>query len=76
MFGQKRYRFSLSITKEQLLAVYKGAIQRVRIRAYDGTVLELDANRLKMFTTIEGIYGEFELVTTMENKFVELRQLS
>ena len=56
MFGQKRYRFSLSITKEQLLAVYKGAIQRVRIRAYDGTVLELDANRLKMFTTNEGIF--------------------
>ena len=49
---------------------------RGRIRAYDGTVLELDANRLKMFTTNEGIYGEFELVTTMENKFVELRQLS
>ena len=70
-----RYRFNISMSKEMLLDVYKGAIQRVRVRTYEGLVLDLDANHLKNFTTKDGIHGEFELVTTADNQFVKIIQL-
>ncbi len=76
MYGNNHYRFSLSISKDTLLNIYKGAYQRVRVRTYEGLVLDIDANHLKNFTTQDGIHGEFELITTKDNKFVKIVQLS
>lgn len=75
MYGQNHYRFSLSMSKETLLSLYKGAFQRVRVRTFEGLVLDIDANHLKQFTTEDGIHGTFELITTSSNKFVKLIQV-
>ena len=75
MFGNNTYKFSLSLDKESLLAIYKGTIQRVRVQTYEGLVIDLDANHLKRFTTENGISGFFELVTTKDNKFVKIRKI-
>lgn len=75
MYGQNHYRFSLSMSKETLLSLYKGAFQRVRVRTFEGLVLDIDANHLKQFTTENGIHGTFELITTSSNKFVKLIQV-
>ncbi|MBQ9220680.1 MAG: DUF2835 family protein [Succinivibrio dextrinosolvens] len=75
MFGENRYRFSLSMSKQTLLSLYKGAFQRVRVRTFEGLVIDIDANHLKNFTTEDGIHGIFELVTTSSNKFVKLIQI-
>ncbi|MCR5085432.1 MAG: DUF2835 family protein [Succinivibrionaceae bacterium] len=76
MFGPLKYRFSIHITKEQLLSIYAGAIQSVRVRTDSGLVLELAANHLKSFTTNEGISGTFELeIDRRTHKFISLRQL-
>lgn len=75
MYGYKHYQFSLAITKEQLLQVYKGNIHRFRVKTVQNLVLDIDANHLKKFTTQDGIYGNFELLTTQDNKFVEIKKL-
>ena len=75
MFGENRYRFSLSMSNQTLLSLYKGAFQRVRVRTFEGLVIDIDANHLKKFTTEDGIHGIFELVTTSSNKFVKLIQI-
>lgn len=75
MYGYKHYIFSLSVDKDALLAVYKGAIKRIRVRTTEGMVLDIDADHLKQFTTQSGIYGRFDLTTTKENKFVEIKRL-
>ena len=75
MFGENRYRFSLSMSKQTLLSLYKGAFQRVRVRTFEGLVIDIDANHLKNFTTEDGIHGIFELVTTSSIKFVKLIQI-
>ncbi len=75
MFGQRKFRFGLSISQEQLLAVYSGAIRRFRIRTDEGLVLDIDAEHLKKFTTQSGIYGRFQLTVTSDNKFVSLDRI-
>jgi hypothetical protein len=75
MYGENRYRFSLSMSKETLLSLYKGAFQRVRVRTFEGLVIDIDANHLKKFTTEDGIHGTFELVTTSSNKFLKMIQI-
>ena len=75
MFGYKYYRFSLALSKDDLLSIYQGVIKKVRVRTDKGLVLELDANHLKKFTTQEGISGNFELATTQDNKFVEIKKI-
>ncbi len=70
-----QYRFSIAVNKDTLLAIYQGAIKRVRVRTYEGLVLDIDANHLKNFTTNDGIYGEFELLTSDENKFIKIRKI-
>ena len=75
MFGYKSYRFSMAVTKEQLLNVYSGAVKRYRVRSVEGLVLDIDAKHLRQFTTEDGIYGLFELTTTADNKFLKITKI-
>lgn len=75
MFGYKSYRFSMAVTKEQLLNVYSGVIKRFRVRSEEGLVLDIDAKHLRQFTTEDGIYGIFELTTTSDNKFLKITKI-
>lgn len=75
MYGYRHYRFSMQLGRDELLAVYGGAIRRIRVRTDEGLVLDIDAEHLKRFTTNDGISGYFELTVTPENKFVSLEKL-
>lgn len=75
MFGYKSYRFSMAVTKDQLLNVYSGAVKRFRVRSVEGLVLDIDAKHLRQFTTEDGIYGLFELTTTADNKFLKITKI-
>ena len=75
MYEQHRYRFNVSIDKDTLLAIYKGVIQRVRVRTFEGLIVDIDANHLKKYTTEDGIRGTFELVTSEDNRFIKLLKL-
>lgn len=76
MYGYRYYKFSINISREQLLDVYSGAIRRFRVRTDEGLVLDLDAEHFKKFTTEDGIRGRFQLTTTQDNKFVSLEEIS
>lgn len=76
MYGYRYYKFSLSISSEQLLDVYSGSIRRIRVRTDEGLVLDIDADHLRKFTTRSGISGRFQLTTTQDNKFVSLEEIS
>ena len=75
MFGHIFYRFWINIGAEELLMIYSGKIKRVRVITDEGLVLDIDAERLKQYTTRSGISGYFQLTTTRENKFVSLDKI-
>lgn len=76
MFGHVFYRFSINIGAQELLKIYSGQVKRVRVTTDNGLVLDIDAERLKYFTTRSGIKGYFQLTTTRENKFVSLEKIN
>lgn len=76
MFGHVFYRFSINIGAQELLKIYSGQVKRVRVTTDNGLVLDIDAERLKQFTTRSGIKGYFQLTTTRENKFVSLEKIN
>ncbi len=55
------YRFSLSISKDEYLAHYSGAIHSVIVTANDGRRIQFPAIKLRPFVTHTGIVGEFVL---------------
>ncbi|MBQ9275604.1 MAG: DUF2835 domain-containing protein [Succinivibrio sp.] len=75
MYGYSNFYFSISMSKEQLLAVYSGSIRRVRVRTESGMVLDIDAEHLKNFTTMDGIHGRFKLTVDSRNRFVSLNKI-
>ncbi len=76
MYGYRYYRFSIGISREQMLDVYAGAIRRFRVRTDEGLVLDIDAEHFRKFTTEDGISGRFQLTTTQDNQFVSLEEIS
>lgn len=74
MYGYKYYHFSLNISADELKRVYAGFAHKLVVRTDEGIVLELDANHLRSFTTIQGIKGRFVLCTSSANKFVSLKK--
>ncbi len=75
MYGFQYYTFSLNIGADELLRVYQGQVRRLRVRCFEGLVVDLDATHLKQFTTSSGIAGTFRLVTDADHRFVRLERI-
>ncbi len=69
-------RFSLQLTADQYLQVYRGTAKRVSAIASDGRRIEFPAQNIQKFLTHDGISGKFEMELTAENKFVAIRKIS
>ncbi len=76
MFGTKVFHFRVSIPKEELMRVYTGSAQVLVVRTEEGPSIQLDANHLRAFTTMQGIHGRFKLTVNSKNKFLSLKQVS
>lgn len=63
------------LSREELLGVYRGDYKRVRVRCFNGLVVDIDADHLRQFTTEEGISGYFKLVTTSTNRYISLDKI-
>ncbi|HAH70392.1 MAG TPA: DUF2835 domain-containing protein [Succinivibrionaceae bacterium] len=74
MYGYRYYYFSLNISEDMLLEVYRGSVKRLRVRTEEGLVVDLDAAHLKKFTDEHGVHGRFRLTVTCENSFVSLER--
>lgn len=76
MLKKQLLRFSLQLTADQYLRVYRGTAKRVSVIANDGRRIEFPAQNIKKFLTHDGIFGIFEMELTAENKFVAIRKIS
>lgn len=68
-------QFSISVSADQFLAVYKGYAKTISVIAHDGRRLEFAAEKLKPFLTHDGINGIFAMQLTAENRFLSIKRL-
>ncbi len=68
-------RFSLQIPYEQYLRVYQGTAKNISVVADDGRRIAFPAGKVQSFLTRDGINGNFEMVLTAENNFVDIKRL-
>ncbi len=71
----KEHRFSVSLTPQEVLGIYSGAIQKIMVMTDLGVHIELKAYHFKPFTTMGGITGRFRIVLDDSNKMVLLEKM-
>jgi hypothetical protein len=70
-----RYEFHLSITAEQYLDYYRGAVRHVLVRCATGQNVQFPASLLRQFVTPEGICGHFALTCDEHHRHSRLERL-
>jgi len=64
------------LTTEQLLSYYRGQAKRVSVMSEQGLRLEIPAERLRPFVSLDGIHGRFRLTTADNHSFIDLARLA
>ena len=67
--------FSLSISAQEYLRVYRGSARQVVVRGADGASLSFPAEHLRRFVSHDGVQGHFQLTYDASNKFVSLEKV-
>jgi len=75
MNARRRFRFSLTITREEYLSYYAGLAAWVVAKAFEGDTVRFPASFLREFVSEDGVYGTFEMVVDEDDKLVSLRRL-
>ena len=70
------YTFRLGLSTEQLLALYRGAAQRLSVVSEQGLRIELPVHHLRRFVGHGGIHGRFRLTTDENHRFIDLERLA
>lgn len=73
--AERYYHFYLNIDTDELMRVYRGSAHRLRVQSREGSVIDIDANHLRSFTTRSGVQGSFRLVISETNKFLRLERI-
>ena len=63
-----RYEIQLSISADQYLDYYRGAVRHVVARCSTGQTIQFPASLLQRFVTPEGIHGRFALTCDDQHK--------
>ncbi len=69
-------RVSLAISKEEFTRLYRGEARDVICTANDGRTVQFPATHLIQFVTHNGIYGDFEIHFSENNKLIKIVQHS
>lgn len=69
------YTFRLSLSSEQLLALYRGDAKRLSVQSEQGLRIELSALHLRSFIGHSGVYGRFRLKTDENHRFIDLERI-
>jgi len=56
-----RFEFSINLSAQEFLQYYRGSVNKVVARCFDGTTIQIPALLLKPFVTTGGIKGRFVL---------------
>lgn len=57
----KQFEFHLSISEQQYLHYYRGAIRQIMVRSTRGATIQFPAALLTKFVTSSGVHGHFVL---------------
>ncbi|MFO7577015.1 MAG: DUF2835 domain-containing protein [Pelovirga sp.] len=71
---QRRFSFSLRISRQDFLAYYQGTAQSVLVTTSCGRSLRFPARRLRPFLRAAGISGDFSLTVDASNRIISLTQ--
>ena len=72
---QRKFRFGLTITREEYLSYYTGAASWVAAKAFEGETVRFPASFLREFVSEDGVHGTFEMVVDEDDKLISLRRL-
>ena len=67
--------FSVSLSAEDVLAMYRGDIRRVMVITDNGLRVDINAQHFMNFTTRQGIHGRFRIVLDSNNKLVRMEKI-
>ncbi len=67
--------FSVSLSTEEVLAMYRGDIRRVMVITDNGLRVDINAQHFMNFTTRQGIHGRFRIVLDSNNKLVRMEKI-
>jgi hypothetical protein len=74
--ADKKYRFRLVLTTEQVLAFYQGHVTAVVVQADNGLRVQLDLRHFRRYFQHSGVDGHFELLTEPNGKFKALHKIN
>ena len=75
MGGERKYRFKLSIAREEYLSYYAGTANWVVTRAFEGETVRFPASFLRQFVSEDGVHGFFEMRVDADDKLISLQRL-
>lgn len=65
----------LAISNQEFLRLYRGQARDVICIAKDGCTVKFPADNLRQFITHDGIYGEFKLYFSKQNRLIKIERL-
>lgn len=68
-------RFSLNISSERYMEYYRGVVKDVIVTSHNGRRIQFPAKELRPFVQSNGIYGNFRILFSDENKFIRLERI-
>ena len=67
---------SLAISNHEFSRLYRGEARDVICTANDGRTVQFPASHLRQFLTHEGIYGNFKIYFSAQNRFLKIEKLA
>lgn len=67
---------TLAISTQEFSQLYRGEAHNVICRAKDGRTVQFPASHLRQFLTHDGIYGDFKIYFSRQNRFLKIEKLS
>ena len=66
---------TLKISSQEFSKLYRGQANEVICTAKDGRTVQFPANKLRQFLTHDGIYGDFKIYFSNQNRFLKIDKL-
>ena len=73
---ERWFRFSMQFNYAEYLPFYRGDIDRIEVRSYQGQVLWIHPRHFRRFVTASGLKGNFELQLDQDGRLLSLTKLS
>ena len=69
-------KIKLAISSAEYSRYYRGHANKVICQSIDGRTIQFPAAVLRPYLTHDGIYGEFKIEFTAQNKFLHIEKIT